>query len=126
MLGTISLNYWSRNMARLRLAELKPFSHAVMQRKNSFLLSNFKYNEDGMRRKSPTLAKIARVGHPTSTAKAQRQRRRETNLTRMMPAASTVDGFRAKAWRGFDLATGILLEYLLERFFEAGEGAKAV
>jgi hypothetical protein len=27
---------------------------------------------------------------------------------------------------GFDLATGILLEYLLERFFEAGEGAKAV
>ena len=26
----------------------------------------------------------------------------------------------------FDLATAMLLEYLLERFFEAGEGAKAV
>jgi hypothetical protein len=52
-----------------------PFSHAVEQRKNSFLLRNFKYNENGMRRKSH-LAKTARVGHPTSTAKAQLQRPR--------------------------------------------------
>jgi hypothetical protein len=76
MAVTISLNYWSGNIARRSLAELKPFSHAVEQRKNSFLLRNFKYNENGMRRKSPPLQKTARVGHPTSTAKAQLQRPR--------------------------------------------------
>jgi hypothetical protein len=85
MAVTISLNYWSGNIARRSLAELKPFSHAVEQRKNSFLLRNFKYNENGMRRKKPTLAKNRKSGPPNfdckgATAKAQRQRRRVTNL----------------------------------------------
>ena len=41
---------------------------------------------------------------------------------------SIVETLRARngSALAFDLATAILLEYLLERFFEAGEGAKAV
>jgi len=66
MAVTISLNYWSGNIVRRSPAELMPFSHAIEQRRNSFLLRNFKYNENGMRKRSPTLAKTARVGHPTS------------------------------------------------------------
>jgi hypothetical protein len=53
---------------------------------------------------NPTLAKTARMGHPTSEAQLPR------------------NGLRP----AFDLPMAILLEYLLERFFEAGEGAKAV
>jgi hypothetical protein len=68
-----------------------------------------------MRRISPTLAKTARVGRPTSKAK-----RKVYDL--WLRHAGLETGFDP----GFDLATGILLEYLLERFFEAGEGAKAV
>jgi hypothetical protein len=68
MAVTISLNYWSGNIARRNLAKLMPYSHAVEQRKNSFLLRNSKYNENEMRRQGPRLQKTARIDRPTSKA----------------------------------------------------------
>jgi hypothetical protein len=69
----------------------------------------------GMRRKSPTLGKTARVGHPASKAEM------EVYDTWLRHA-----GVETGSALAFDLAAAMLLEYLLERFFEAGEGAKAV
>jgi hypothetical protein len=68
-----------------------------------------------MLRKSPTRAKTARVGHPASKANME-----------VYDLWLRHAGLETGPDPAFDLATAILLEYLLERFFEAGEGAKAV